>query len=666
MRDHMIIDKQQIFLNAYEGCKDAFTRYCTALAFGKMNAEDLSQDVLMSAYEHFEHIRNKDQLLHYLVRAARNKHISQLRRKKFQPELLEQHSQYIYAQDASPEDLMDVQLVFQTIDKLPADQADAVLLFEWMGFSIREISQIQKTTEGAVKTRISRGRKRLRNMIEKKTDRNVLPLIFGLNQHTLPETGKDFFAGFRDLYQSFLSNSLPHSNILGVKLFVTLFFVAIIVSANFLGSFHDIAPANQANNHPLTSDIVSKQSSLSPNIIHCVIRGEVIRRDDKALIIAKFTEDLRGSKEIIPIVDGRFEYQFDSEYQEAYQLIFEDEHKRGAWKKVIFFPEEGELTFKLYPSNFNRNLDETHKNEITGGTLNTEFQLVLKSFQSELAEAFEETKQKMNLLKKKGELYNESGQALRDSMYRTRGKDGARLSEKIQRLERQNHADKTPAGKILGQQLDSLFQLRLLNRSNYIKINPSPIAWYLLYEDVRWHNQRPIDLLEAQKNLDYLVRSFPDHPYGTIIKGMLESYQVVKKGQPFIDFEAPDLDGNIVRLSDEIKGKVVLLDLWASWCGPCIRESKKMIPIYHEFKDNGFKVLGVAREFNDKNKLMYALGHLQYPWKNLVELDDQNQIWIKYNVAFSGGAMFLIGRDGQLLAIKPSPDEVRKILEEKL
>ena len=50
----MADSKQQAFLQAYQACHDPFVRYCSALAYGRMDAEDLVQDVLLSAYKHFE------------------------------------------------------------------------------------------------------------------------------------------------------------------------------------------------------------------------------------------------------------------------------------------------------------------------------------------------------------------------------------------------------------------------------------------------------------------------------------------------------------------------------------------------------------------------------------------------------------------------------------
>ena len=63
-------------MQAYAKCHEPFVRYCSALAYGKMDAQDLVQDVLLSAFHKFDAIQKKDELLHYLVRAARFRAIS--------------------------------------------------------------------------------------------------------------------------------------------------------------------------------------------------------------------------------------------------------------------------------------------------------------------------------------------------------------------------------------------------------------------------------------------------------------------------------------------------------------------------------------------------------------------------------------------------------------
>ena len=153
-------------MQAYQPCHEPFVRYCSALAFGRMDTEDLVQDVLLSAYQHFEKIQKKGQFLHYLIRAARNRSISNWRKRKYQQDLLEKHTNQLMDKGLSPELSLDIGLMYRALDKLPAKQSEAIILFEISGFSMKEIAVMQKRSEGAVKTTISRGRKKLKDLLE--------------------------------------------------------------------------------------------------------------------------------------------------------------------------------------------------------------------------------------------------------------------------------------------------------------------------------------------------------------------------------------------------------------------------------------------------------------------------------------------------------------------
>ncbi|MEM7573241.1 MAG: RNA polymerase sigma factor [Bacteroidota bacterium] len=157
--------KQQAFIRAYDPCHERFIRYCTALGYGKMDTEDLVQDVLLSAYQQFEKIQQPQQFLHYLIRAARNRAVSRWRRKRYKPELLDRHQHRLQAQGVSPEQLLDVDLIYRALDRLPTQQREALLLFEVSGFSIQEIAELQNRSVGAVKTTISRGRQKVRQRL---------------------------------------------------------------------------------------------------------------------------------------------------------------------------------------------------------------------------------------------------------------------------------------------------------------------------------------------------------------------------------------------------------------------------------------------------------------------------------------------------------------------
>ena len=89
-----------------------------------------------------------------------------------------------------------------------------------------------------------------------------------------------------------------------------------------------------------------------------------------------------------------------------------------------------------------------------------------------------------------------------------------------------------------------------------------------------------------------------------------------------------------------------------------------MIPVYNEFKDSGFTIIGVANEIDNTVQLRTTLEREKFPWLNLVEINNQNGIWAKYRIP--AGGTFLVDKDGKILAISPSAENVRAILLRKL
>ena len=132
---------------------------------------------------------------------------------------------------------------------------------------------------------------------------------------------------------------------------------------------------------------------------------------------------------------------------------------------------------------------------------------------------------------------------------------------------------------------------------------------------------------------------------------MANRLAVLKKsaiGQPMIDFTQADVNGKPVRLSD-YKGKYVLLDFWASWCGPCRAENPNVLKAYNQFKDKNFTVVGVSLD-EKADKWKEAIEKDGMPWMQVSDLKGfRNEVAQQYGIQaipFS----FLIDPQGIIVA----------------
>ncbi|MFH0761381.1 MAG: RNA polymerase sigma factor [Bacteroidota bacterium] len=158
--------KQEVFMEMYTPCHQAFTGYCRGLTGNREDARDLAGEAVLIVFENLDQLRKKDSFKAYLFGVARRLRLHHYRRGKFRGEYSEAGAEMLPASDPTPEILHDVEVLYNLLGKLPSKQREALVLFELSGFKLEEIRQLQGGTLSGVKSRIKRGREQLRLWLE--------------------------------------------------------------------------------------------------------------------------------------------------------------------------------------------------------------------------------------------------------------------------------------------------------------------------------------------------------------------------------------------------------------------------------------------------------------------------------------------------------------------
>jgi len=162
------------FLGLYEPIHARFIKYCSSIAYGIMETEDLAQEAILTTLQNFAKIKDKNKLLNYMIGVVRNITFNQKRRQKFRSSWEDSLLEKLQSNAQSPEVAVDIHFLLKAMEELPPKQKEAILLFEISGFSMKEISEIQESSLAATKTRISRGRKILKHKLSEDTSKSSL------------------------------------------------------------------------------------------------------------------------------------------------------------------------------------------------------------------------------------------------------------------------------------------------------------------------------------------------------------------------------------------------------------------------------------------------------------------------------------------------------------
>jgi peroxiredoxin len=196
---------------------------------------------------------------------------------------------------------------------------------------------------------------------------------------------------------------------------------------------------------------------------------------------------------------------------------------------------------------------------------------------------------------------------------------------------------------------------------DFVKSHPgSVVSAFLVFNNFSY-NSRLGELDSLYHLLDTTSRG---SYFGKQVQNLIEKTALTSVGKPAPDFSGDDVQGKMISLSS-FRGRFVLVDFWASWCGPCRLENPSIVKAYHQFHDRGFDILGVSLDDN-RDDWLKAIKKDKLDWTQVSDLKGWKAATADLYGVKAIPMNFLLDKNGTIVAKGLRGEELTNKLTELL
>ena len=287
---------------------------------------------------------------------------------------------------------------------------------------------------------------------------------------------------------------------------------------------------------------------------------------------------------------------------------------RSGQNLTNIFIEAGKITFTAHADSINKGITNGSKSQAELDSFNESISLITEQLDT---------------------LYNQYREAVKND-------DGVRLEE-------------------LSELIDTKDEERLVRTIDYAySNNKSIVSAYLIMT-----NNYYLELAELDTITSNFDNSIKQTKYVELLLDRIRNLYKVSIGSSFTDFTLNDTTGNPIALSSLIGENYLLIDFWASWCGPCRRENPNIVAVYNDYNSKGFDIIGVSLD-TDKNNWIKAIEKDSLTWSHVSDLQGWNSAAGKLYAVNAIPHSVILNENGTIVAKNLRGEELRDKIAELL